>query len=144
MKQALFILYVADQERSRDFYRAVLAVEPSLDVPGMPEFALTDGGGLGLMPEKGIMRLLEGAITDPATASGVPRAEIYLLVDDAAPYIERALEAGARELSPYRARDWGHAAAYLQDHDGHVLAFATSIDDSRHPDERLSKPTGSC
>lgn len=38
--QAEFILYVADQARSRDFYRTVLATEPTLDVPGMTEFDL--------------------------------------------------------------------------------------------------------
>ena len=30
-----FILYVRDQRASADFYRQVLAVEPTLDVPGM-------------------------------------------------------------------------------------------------------------
>jgi catechol 2,3-dioxygenase-like lactoylglutathione lyase family enzyme len=45
------ILYVADQKRSRDFYRNILGIEPSLDVPGMTEFPLTDNASLGLMPE---------------------------------------------------------------------------------------------
>ncbi|PJB30817.1 MAG: glyoxalase, partial [Deltaproteobacteria bacterium CG_4_9_14_3_um_filter_65_9] len=36
----------------------------------------------------------------------------------------RALDNGARELSPLALRDWGHEAAYCLDLDGHVLAFA--------------------
>jgi len=127
VKRALFILYVADQKRSRAFYGSVLNVEPTLDAPGMTEFPLTDGGFLGLMPEKGITRLLKGAIPDPATASGIPRSELYLLVGDAADYHQRALRAGGKELSPLLERDWGHVAGYVLDSDGHVVAFAELI-----------------
>ena len=31
------ILYVADQQQSRDFYSAILQKTPALDVPGMTE-----------------------------------------------------------------------------------------------------------
>ena len=122
--RALFVLYVADQARSCAFYRAVLGVEPTLDVPGMTEFALTGGGYLGLMPATGIVRLLGDAIPDPTAAAGVPRAELYLVVDHPAAYHARAIAAGAGELSPLLARDWGDVAAYALDPDGHVLAFA--------------------
>lgn len=123
---AHFILYVADQAASARFYRAVLAVEPRLDVPGMTEFAL-DGAVLGLMPVAGIRRLLGDALPDPTAGAGVPRAELYLVVDDPASLHARALAAGARELAPLAARDWGHAAAYSLDPDGHVLAFARVV-----------------
>jgi catechol 2,3-dioxygenase-like lactoylglutathione lyase family enzyme len=128
MKRALFVLYVADQERSREFYRAALAVEPSLDVPGMTEFPLADGCFLGLMPEAGIVRLLGAALPDPATAAGVPRSELYLLVEDPGSYHARAVRCGGRELSPLAERDWGHVAAYALDLDGHVLAFAAELE----------------
>lgn len=120
------ILYVRDQRASADFYRRVLAVEPALDVPGMTELRLGDGVVLGLMPEQGIKRLLADAV-DPAAATGVPRAEVYLLVDDPAAYHARAVAAGGKELSPLGPRDWGEAAAYSQDPDGHVLAFARPL-----------------
>jgi uncharacterized protein len=115
-----FILYVRDQRASAAFYRAVLAREPRLDVPGMTEFAL-DGAVLGIMPEAGIRRLLGVALPE---SSGGLRAELYVLVDDPAAFHRRALDAGARELSPLAPRDWGHVAAYSLDGDGHVLAFA--------------------
>lgn len=122
---AHFILYVAEPARARDFYAAVLARPPRLDVPGMTEFALDGGAVLGLMPEAGIRRLLGPALSDPAAAHGVPRAELYLLLDaDPAPALARACAAGARLLSPLQARDWGHEAGYVLDPDGHVLALA--------------------
>lgn len=121
-----FILYVTEQERSRDFYVRVLASEPRLDVPGMTEFELPGGAVLGLMPESGIRKLLGAALPDPAGANGIPRAELYLLVPDPAAQHARALQAGARELSPLQVRSWGHHVAYSLDLDGHVLAFASS------------------
>ena len=119
-----FILYIADQRRSTAFYSSVLAVEPRLDVPGMTEYALPGGGVLGLMPESAIYRLLGDALPDLAPARGVPRAELYLVLDEPEAFHQRALAAGAAELSPMLARSWGHVAAYSQDLDGHVLAFA--------------------
>jgi uncharacterized protein len=122
--RAHFILYVADQRLSRDFYAAVLGAKPRLDVPGMTEFDLAGGCVLGLMPEEGIQRLLGPALPNPSSASGVPRAEVYLMVEDVAEGHRRALGAGARELSPPSERDWGHLVGYSLDPDGHVLALA--------------------
>lgn len=122
---AHFILYVADQARSTQFYTAVFGIAPRLDVPGMTEFALADGAVLGLMPEAAIERLLGAALPSPAAGRGVPRAELYLVVAEAERYHARALRAGARELSPLSARSWGDSAAYSLDLDDHVLAFAT-------------------
>jgi len=119
------ILYVADQAVSADFYQAVFAAHAKLDVPGMTEFELPGGATLGLMPEAGIRRLLGPALPDPATARGVPRSELYLVVDDPGRYLARAVGAGARELSPLQPRDWGDHVAYVLDPDGHVLAFAS-------------------
>jgi catechol 2,3-dioxygenase-like lactoylglutathione lyase family enzyme len=121
---AHFILYVADQQKSARFYAGALALEPRLDVPGMTEFDLGGGAVLGLMPAAGVKRLLGERLPDPAGAAGVPRAELYLLVDDPGAAHRRALNAGAREMSALAPRGWGHDAAYSLDADGHVLAFA--------------------
>jgi catechol 2,3-dioxygenase-like lactoylglutathione lyase family enzyme len=121
---AQFILYVKDQQRSALFYALVLERPPAHDVPGMTEFELGPGVRLGLMPEAGIKRLLGERLPDPALANGRPRAELYLHVADPTAFHRRALGAGAVELSPASARDWGDVVAYSLDPDGHVLAFA--------------------
>jgi len=123
--KAHFILYVADQERSTAFYSAVLDQAPTLNVPGMTELVLEDSAVLGLMPEDGITRLLGAAIDHPSSARGVPRAELYLVVENPAAFYARAIATGARELSPLSLRDWGSRVAYCLDPDGHVLAFAS-------------------
>ncbi len=120
-----FILYVQDQARSSKFYALALGLAPRLDVPGMTEFELGAGCVLGLMPEKGIKRLLP-SLPDPEGARA-PRAEVYLTVPDPGSAHARALAAGARELSPLAPRDWGDRAAYSLDPDGHVLAFAARL-----------------
>lgn len=123
--ESYFILYVTDQARSRAFYEQVLQIAPRLHVPGMTEFDLPSGGVLGLMPESGIRNLLGPLLPDPATARGIPRAELYLLVPEPQVHHALALAAGARELSPLQSRAWGHFAAYSLDPDAHVLAFAS-------------------
>jgi len=118
------ILYVKDQQVSCHFYQKVLGVTPVLDVPGMSEFYLNNETVLGLMPVAGIKRLLGDKLPDPEKANGVPRAEVYLTVDDPAAFHQRALENGATELSSLKPRGWGDVAAYSLDLDGHVIAFA--------------------
>ncbi len=122
--KAHFILYVGNQPKSSAFYRNALDQEPTLDVDGMTEFTLNDGAVLGLMPEAGISRLLGEIIKDPKDGHDIPRAELYLLVDEPQSYYERALANGARALSPLQKRDWGDWVAYCEDLDGHILAFA--------------------
>ena len=122
--KAHFILYVKDQVRSTAFYSHVLGCQPALNVPGMTEFNLSENSILGLMPEEGIKRLLGDKLPDPARGKGVPRSEIYLLVSNPREYHQRAIEAGAVELSGLENRDWGQRAAYSLDPDGHILAFA--------------------
>ncbi len=122
IERAHFILYVRDQAASTAFYERVLGSAPTLDVPGMTEFGLADAVVLGLMPERGIGKLL--ALDTAAIPARSLRGEVYLVVADPEGCHARAVSAGARELSPLQARDWGHDVAYSQDVDGYVLAFA--------------------
>ncbi len=118
------IFYVSDQAAATAFWQAVLDCPPVLDVPGMTEFPLGAQVVLGLMPEAGARSLLGSSLPDPAAARGIPRAELYLVVPDAAAYHARARAAGASELSPLTQRSWGDDAAHCLDPDGHVVAFA--------------------
>ncbi len=119
------IFYVQDQKKSTEFYRSVLQIQPTLEVPGMTEFNLSETHILGIMPEKGIKKLLGETIPDPENAHGIPRAEIYFRVPNPPEYMIRAKELGAQLVSPLLPRDWGHTAVYLLDPDGHVIVFAT-------------------
>ncbi|MFC5269746.1 VOC family protein [Adhaeribacter terreus] len=119
-----FILYVADQSRSKTFYANVLQQTPTLDVPGMTEFDLSETCKLGLMPENGIAKILGEHLPHPASGNGIPRCELYLFKENAAEVCERAVKNGGKMISTVQPRDWGHTVGYVTDPDGHVLALA--------------------
>ncbi len=121
------ILYVSDQKRSRDFYSALLGKEPSLDVPGMTEFVLSDKLKLGLMPESGIAKILSDKTPHPSTGNGTPRCELYLKVANPDDVYRLAVSLGAKEISAVTHRDWGDTVGYVSDFDGHILAFASGL-----------------
>jgi uncharacterized glyoxalase superfamily protein PhnB len=123
-KLPMVIIYVADQERSRSFYETVLEKKPLLHVPGMTEFKLTNDFLLGIMPESGIVKILGNKMPDPRTGNGIPRCELYLLVNDPERSLQQAIRSGAKEISPAELRSWGDIVAYCSDPDGHIIAFA--------------------
>lgn len=120
----MYIIYVKNQEKSKAFYEEVLGNPPTLHVPGMTEFQLVNNVTLGIMPEEGIMRILENKIPHPQAANGIPRSELYIFVDDVDAYYSRPVRAGGTGISEKQIRNWGDYVAYGQDKDGHVLAFA--------------------
>ena len=127
MTKVQFILYVKDQQKSADFYQAVLMQPPILHVPGMTEFQLSPDTKLGIMPEAGIQKILGGAVPDPSSGNGIPRCEVYLYVDSPAEYLSRAISSGAKKVDGERNRDWGDSVAYCADMDGHIIAFAKKL-----------------
>lgn len=124
MSEIEFILYVENQNLSRDFYASLFDLVPILDVPGMTEFQLSQSVKLGLMPNDGMAKILGNKTPHPSTGSGIPRCELYLKILNALAYLERGVQLGGIEISPMKNRDWGDYVGYLADLDGHVLAFA--------------------
>src|SRR4051812_43825549 len=98
-KTTMIILYVSDQQRSRDFYAKVLEQQPILDVTGMTEFLISDGFLLGLMPEKGIAKIICPVMPEPTAGKGIPRCELYLFVNDPSEALNHAINCGATKIS---------------------------------------------
>lgn len=124
-KLPMIILYVADQKRSTQFYETILLKKPLLDVPGMTEFQISNSFLLGLMPESGIAKILGNKTIHPESGNGIPRCELYLIVDGPQEALQLALSAGAKEISQAEMRSWGDTVAYCSDPDGHIIAFAS-------------------
>lgn len=118
-----FILYVANQEQSKNFYKVLLNKEPSLDVPGMTEFLLEENCKLGLMPCDGIAKILGNSIEHPSKGKGIPRCELYISFENPGEVYIRAVKAGAKEISPIEKRNWGDIVGYIADADGHIIAI---------------------
>ena len=127
MKEVLFVLYVADQQISKEFYKGVLQLEASLDVPGMTEFKLENNVLLGLMPNDSIAKIICNTLPHPKKGNGIPRCELYLKVENAQAYIERGLQLGGKAISALQDRDWDDKVGYISDPDGHVIAFAEKV-----------------
>lgn len=124
MNEVEFIIYVKDQEMSREFYEWLLNIKPVLNVPGMTEFKLSENVKLGLMPENGISKIIMDKLPHPNSGNGIPRCELYLKVNNPVEYIARGIECGGREISEFQDRDWGDSVGYISDLDGHIIAFA--------------------
>jgi len=124
MKEIEFILYVANQKKSTAFYEHLLQTKPSLNVPGMTEFDLTNSVKLGLMPENGIAKIITPKMQHPSKGSGIPRCELYLKVNNANDYFTRGIFAGGKIISALDIRDWGDEVCYIADIDGHIIAIA--------------------
>lgn len=121
------ILYVSDQKKSRDFYSKIFQMTPSLDVEGMTEFALSDNLKLGLMPERGIAKIIGDKMPDPAKGNGIPRCELYFVCDNIEEMFNSALKIGAKEISGIQLRSWGDKVGYVVDPDGNIIAFAKKM-----------------
>lgn len=124
MNEIEFIIYVEEQNKSKEFYEELLKIKPVLDVPGMTEFELAENVKLGLMPEKGIAKIISDKLPHPEKGNGIPRCELYLKVKNPAEYIKRGIELGGKEISKLQNRDWGDQVGYISDFDGNIIAFA--------------------
>ena len=118
------ILYVKDQEASSIFYERILRRKPDLNVPGMTEFIVSENCKIGLMPNKGIAKILADKTPHPDSGNGIPRCELYLYVDNIQYEFDNAIKCGAKLISPIAEMNWGDRACYFSDPDGHILAFA--------------------
>ncbi len=95
----------------------------------MTEFHIADGAVLGLMARASAERLFADSVKIVEENDFKKVVELYLLVNDAAAYLQRAIESGAQEISRLQLRDWGHRAGYCLDPDGHIIAFAQVLSD---------------
>lgn len=118
------ILYVKNQEESTLFYSKLLQKEPDLNVPGMTEFILSDYCKLGLMPNDGIAKIITPNLPNPNLGNGIPRCELYFIVENIEEVFQRIIDNGFKIISSLEYRNWGDTAFYISDIDGHVIAFA--------------------
>ncbi|MDO9592889.1 MAG: hypothetical protein Q7I98_06855 [Erysipelotrichaceae bacterium] len=126
MRAIMTVLYIENLEASKKFYTILLNKEPILDEPGMVEFQLLENVTLGLMPLKGIVKLLGMAVRHRA-GDYPPCCELYMTHDDPEICLVRLDAAGGKLVQPLKVMDWGDEVAYGLDPDGHVLGFARPL-----------------
>ena len=118
------VFAVEDVDVSKRFYDEAFGWKPHLEWEGRyAELVLSDVDRLGLYVRDGFAASA-GIDEDAVDGGRYTGAELYVKVDDLDEAIERLEAAGASALSPRRAREWGHEAAYFADPDGNVVAVA--------------------
>ena len=95
----------------------------------MTEFKLAENCKLGLMPNKGIAKILEDKTPHPDLGNGIPRCELYFYVKNIELEFDNAINIEAKLISAIKARDWGDKVCYFSDMDGHIIAFAEKLND---------------
>jgi lactoylglutathione lyase len=127
IQQLLTILFVENQKVSTEFYQKLFRTEPTLNVPGMTEFTISEFCKIGLMTNKGIGTIINETLPHPSTGIGIPRCELYLLVEDVEFEYAHALTCTVKEISSVQLKDWGDRVCYFSDPDGHIIAFAEKL-----------------
>lgn len=123
-KNVEIILYVKNQDRSKQFYENLFRYSPILDVLGMTEFVLSENCKLGLMPNHGIAKIITPKTVHPDLGNGIPRCELYLNVENIDFEFEHAVKIGATLIQEISEMNWGDKVCYFADPDGHIIAFA--------------------
>lgn len=121
------ILYVNDQQESTNFYLKLFRQNPDLNVPGITEFKLAENCKLGLMPNKGIAKILSNKTPHPDIGNGIPRCELYFYVENIELEFENAINIGAKLICEIKDQNWGDKVCYFADIDGHIIAFAQKL-----------------
>lgn len=75
------------------------------------------------MPNSGMAKIFSDKLPHPAMGMGIPRCELYLLVNDVQFEFDHALKSGAKLISSIADRNWGDKVCYFADPDGHIIAF---------------------
>jgi len=93
------ILYVNNQEASSEFYQKIFRKNPDLNVSGMTEFKLSENCKLGLMPNKGIAKILADKTPHPDEGNGIPRCALYLHIENIQFEFDNAMKSGAKLIN---------------------------------------------
>jgi len=118
------IFYVKNQNKAKELYSQLFSIKPVLHVPGMTEFVLGSNIKLGLMPNERINKLIETKTPHPDNAEGIPKCELYVVIENPEKYLEKAVKIGFIKLAELQKRSWEHTVGYVMDTDGNVIAFA--------------------
>lgn len=118
MRISVITLATSDQQRSCDFYRAMLACEPQRDRSGVTYFKL-DGCWLALYPRAELARYC-GVAPAGSGFEGITVSVNLASAQEVSTAVERARGAGAAVVREPGKVDWGGYIAWIADPDQHL------------------------
>lgn len=127
MKFGYAIIYVADVAATIDFYERALGLSRRFVDPS-GQYGELETGATALAfasHELGAANLPDGYARSQAGALPLG-CEIALVSEDVAGDFERALNAGAVEISAPKEKPWGQIVAYVRDNNGFVVEICSA------------------
>lgn len=128
MKFAYTIIYVADVAASLDFYQRAFALETLfLHESGMYGELATGDTKLAFAAHDLAEHNFSGGHVRADQSEQVLGMEIGLVCEDVGLAHQRALAAGAQELSAPQQKPWGQTVSYLRCPDGSLVELCTAM-----------------
>lgn len=126
MRFGYTILYVADVAASLEFYERALGQRRRF-LHQSGQYGELDTGAtvLAFAAHELAAANVPGAYGPDDRDGRSPAFEVCFVTHDVHASFERAVEEGAVEVSPPRARPWGQHVAYVRDPDGHLVELAS-------------------
>jgi lactoylglutathione lyase len=122
------ILYVRDVPASLEFYERAFAQQRRFLHESGEYGELETGSTTLAFATHGLAVLNVPASFQAGEASAAPPAfEVCFVTDDVAGAFERALAAGAAEISQPQVKPWGQEVAYVRDPDGNLVELASPV-----------------
>lgn len=124
MKFGYTILYVDSVEGTIAFYEKAFGLKRDMVVEGEFGQLATGDTKLGFAAKK--MLPLPAQHSSP---DGKPLAlEIALVTDNVQAAFDKAVAAGAKEVSKPAKKPWGQIVAYVRDNNGYLVELCTPVD----------------
>jgi lactoylglutathione lyase len=128
MKFGYTILYVDDVKATLEFYGRAFGLKTRF-LHESNQYGELETGTTALAfasNEMGAMNLPGGYVR--VAADGQPLGfEIALVTDDVAAAFDRAVAAGAKAITPAKAKPWGQTVVYVRSAEGTIIELCTPI-----------------
>jgi lactoylglutathione lyase len=126
MRFGYTILYVSDVAASLAFYETALGQRRRF-VHESGQYAELDTGETALaFAAHGLAAANVPGVYRPERRSGPqPAFEVCFVTDDVQGAFDRAVAAGAREVTAPQTKPWGQHVAYVRDPDGNLVEIAS-------------------
>jgi lactoylglutathione lyase len=127
MRFGYAILYVADVEQTVAFYERAFGFERKFVAPGEYGELRTGETTLAFAARTFVQGHFSIPVQSAEPSAAAPPVEIALVTDDVQAAYDRAVAAGATEVTAPAKKSWGQIVGYVRDNNGFLLELCTPV-----------------